>query len=107
MGRSRIGGQPPGESDVHGPEKKVGFGGSLISKPPVLVRSGPWSSVSGLPADKISEIDQPAGLVWLFLSIEKESAVCASHLLLGFESPSSKLRWTTRHSRSNIGRPYL
>ncbi|KAK7231999.1 hypothetical protein RIF29_48028 [Crotalaria pallida] len=47
-------------------------------------RSGPWSSVSGLPADKISEIDQPAGLVWLFLSIEKkESAVCASHLLLG------------------------
>ena len=64
-------------------EKKVGFGGSLISTPPVLVRSGPWSSVSGLPADKISEIDQPAGLVWLFLSIEKESAVCASHLLLG------------------------
>ncbi|KAK8492048.1 hypothetical protein V6N11_014171 [Hibiscus sabdariffa] len=53
------------------------------STPPVLVRSGPWSSVSGLPADKISEIDQPAGLVWLFLSIEKESAVCASHLLLG------------------------
>ncbi|KAK8539569.1 hypothetical protein V6N13_034861 [Hibiscus sabdariffa] len=48
-----------------------------------LRRSGPWSSVSGLPADKISEIDQPAGLVWLFLSIEKESAVCASHLLLG------------------------
>lgn len=43
-------------------EKKVGFGGSLISTPPVLVRSGPWSSVSGLPADKISEIDQPAGL---------------------------------------------
>ena len=65
-------------------EKKVGFGGSLISTPPVLVRSGPWSSVSALPADKISEIDQPAGLVWLFLSIEKESAVCASHLLLGF-----------------------
>ena len=65
-------------------EKKVGFGGSLISIPPVLVRSGPWSSVSALPADKISEIDQPAGLVWLFLSIEKESAVCASHLLLGF-----------------------
>ena len=64
-------------------EKKVGFGGSLISTPPVLVRSGPWSSVSGLPADKISEIDQPAGLVWLFLSIEKESAVCASYLLLG------------------------
>ncbi|KAH9680070.1 hypothetical protein KPL71_026406 [Citrus sinensis] len=64
-------------------EKKVGFGGSLISTPPVLVRSGPWSSVSGLPANKISEIDQPAGLVWLFLSIEKESAVCASHLLLG------------------------
>ena len=54
--------------------------GSLISTPPVLIRSGPWSSVSGLPADKISEIDQPAGLVWLFLSIEKESAVCASHL---------------------------
>ena len=68
-------------------EKKVGFGGSLISTPPVLIRSGPWSSVSGLPADKISEIDQPAGLVWLFLSIEKESAVCASHLLLGSESP--------------------
>lgn len=64
-------------------EKKVGFGGSLISTPLVLVRSEPWSSVSGLPADKISEIDQPAGLVWLFLSIEKESAVCASHLLLG------------------------
>ncbi|AET02973.1 NADH-ubiquinone oxidoreductase (complex I), chain 5 [Medicago truncatula] len=58
--------------------------GSLISTPPVLIRSGPWSSVSGFPADKISEIDQPAGLVWLFLSIEKkESAVCASHLLLG------------------------
>ncbi|CAH8307694.1 unnamed protein product [Eruca vesicaria subsp. sativa] len=48
-----------------------------------LRRSEPWSSVSGLPADKISEIDQTAGLVWLFLSIEKESAVCASHLLLG------------------------
>ncbi|KAL9440866.1 hypothetical protein AB3S75_019528 [Citrus x aurantiifolia] len=62
---------------------KVGFGGSLISTPPVLVRSGPWSSVSSLPANKISEIDQPAGLVWLFLSIEKESVVCASHLLLG------------------------
>ena len=77
----------------------------MISTPPVLVRSGPWSSVSGLPADKISEIDQPAGLVWLFLSIEKESAVCASHLLLGSESPSSRLRWTTRHSGSNIGRP--
>ncbi|KAK7296146.1 hypothetical protein VNO77_50739 [Canavalia gladiata] len=56
----------------------------IQSTPPVLIRSGPWSSVSGLPADKISEIDQPAGLVWLFLSIEKkESAVCASHLLLG------------------------
>ncbi|GMI71568.1 hypothetical protein HRI_000826100 [Hibiscus trionum] len=27
-----------------------------------LRRLGPWSSVSGLPADKISEIDQPAGL---------------------------------------------
>ncbi|WMV46543.1 hypothetical protein MTR67_039928 [Solanum verrucosum] len=51
--------------------------------PPVLVRPGPLSSISGLPADKISEIDQPAGLVWLFFSIEKESAVCASHLLLG------------------------
>lgn len=63
--------------------RKESFGGSLISTPPVLVRSGPWSSVSGLPADKISEIDQPAGLVWLFFSIEKESAVCASHLLLG------------------------
>ncbi|KAK7375807.1 hypothetical protein VNO78_35118 [Psophocarpus tetragonolobus] len=63
---------------------KVSGVGSLISTPPVLIRSGPWSSVSGLPADKISEIDQPAGLVWLFLSIEKkESAVCASHLLLG------------------------
>ncbi|KAL9426540.1 hypothetical protein AB3S75_033346 [Citrus x aurantiifolia] len=62
---------------------KVGFGGSLISIPPVLVRSGPWSSVSGLPVNKISEIDQPAGLVWLFLSIEMESALCASHLLLG------------------------
>ncbi|KAF7119462.1 hypothetical protein RHSIM_Rhsim13G0147900 [Rhododendron simsii] len=32
------------------------------------------TSCSGLPADKISEIDQPAGLVWLFFSIEKESA---------------------------------
>ncbi|KAK5769911.1 hypothetical protein PVK06_049951 [Gossypium arboreum] len=73
----------PGSRFMDGFEKKVGFGGSLISTPPVLVRSGPWSSVSGLPADKISEIDQPAGLVWLFLSIEKESAVCASHLLLG------------------------
>ena len=58
--------------------------GSLISKPLVLVRWEPWSSVSGLPADKIFEMDQPARLVWLFLSIEKESAVCASHLLLGF-----------------------
>ncbi|KAL8128429.1 hypothetical protein V2J09_009019, partial [Rumex salicifolius] len=55
----------------------------MLSTPSVLVRSGPWSSVYGLPADKISEIDQPAGLVWLFFSIEKESAVCASHLLLG------------------------
>ena len=66
-------------------ENKVGLGASLISTPPVLVRSGLWSSVYGLPADKISEIDQPpAGLVWLFfLSIEKESAVCASHLLIG------------------------
>jgi hypothetical protein len=37
--------------------------------------------VSGLPAAaKIYEIDQPAGLAF---SIEKESAVCASHLLLG------------------------
>ncbi|KAG5558099.1 hypothetical protein RHGRI_008120 [Rhododendron griersonianum] len=43
-------------------QKKVGFGGSLISTPLVLVRSGLWSSVSGLLADKISEIDQPAGL---------------------------------------------
>ena len=58
--------------------------GSLISKPLVLVRSGPWLSFSGLPANKIFEMDQPAGLVWLFLSIEKEPAVCASHLLLGF-----------------------
>ncbi|KAK8681189.1 hypothetical protein V6N13_053596 [Hibiscus sabdariffa] len=41
--------------------KESGFRGSLISTPPMLVRSGPWSSVSGLPADKISEIDQPAG----------------------------------------------
>lgn len=64
-------------------KSKVGFESSLISTPSVLVRSGPWSSVSGLPADKISEIDQPAGLVWLFFSIEKESAVCASHPLLG------------------------
>ncbi|CAK7324926.1 unnamed protein product [Dovyalis caffra] len=63
--------------------RKVGFGGSLISTPLVLVRSGSWSSISSLPADKISEIDQTADLVWLFLSIEKESAVCASHLLLG------------------------
>ncbi|KAA0040734.1 NADH-ubiquinone oxidoreductase (complex I), chain 5 [Cucumis melo var. makuwa] len=67
-------------------EKKVGesLGGEFLSKPPVLVRSGPWSSVSALPADKIFEIDQPAGLLWLFLSIEKESAVCASNLLIGF-----------------------
>jgi len=75
--------------------------GSLISTPPVLVRPGPWSSVSGLPADKISEIDQPAGLVWLFFSIEKESAVCASHLLLGSAG---------RHGifvQIYIGRPYL
>ncbi|KAF7148627.1 hypothetical protein RHSIM_Rhsim03G0150000 [Rhododendron simsii] len=43
-------------------QKKVGFERSLISTPPVLVRSGLWSSVPGLPADKISEIDQPAGL---------------------------------------------
>nr|YP_009381502.1 hypothetical protein AEK19_MT1089 [Utricularia reniformis]ART31310.1 hypothetical protein AEK19_MT1089 [Utricularia reniformis] len=46
-------------------EKKVHFyfwgSCSLISTPPVLVRSGPWSSVSGLPAELISEIDQPAG----------------------------------------------
>ncbi|WMV57576.1 hypothetical protein MTR67_050961 [Solanum verrucosum] len=55
----------------------------LQSTPPMLVRQGPWSSVSGLPTDKISEIDQPTGLVWLFFSIENESAVCASHLLLG------------------------
>ncbi|KAL9409203.1 hypothetical protein AB3S75_047566 [Citrus x aurantiifolia] len=55
----------------------------IPTTPPVLVRSGPWSFVSGLPANKISEINQPAGLVWLFLYIEKESAVCASHLLLG------------------------
>ena len=48
-----------------------------------LITSGPWSSIFGLLADKIFEIDQSAGLVWLFLSIEKESAVCASHLLLG------------------------
>nr|CAN61461.1 hypothetical protein VITISV_029800 [Vitis vinifera] len=34
----------------------------IPTTPPVLVRSGLWSSVSGLPADKISEIDQPAGL---------------------------------------------
>ncbi|PNX69752.1 NADH dehydrogenase subunit F, partial [Trifolium pratense] len=32
-------------------------------------------------ADKIFEIDKPAGLVWLFLSIEKESVVCTSRLL--------------------------
>ncbi|KAH0656783.1 hypothetical protein KY290_006377 [Solanum tuberosum] len=82
-------------------DQKVGFVGSLISTPPVLVRPGPWSSVSGLPADKISEIDQPAGLVWLFFSIEKESAVCASHLLLGSAG---------RHGifvQIYIGRPYL
>nr|GEV20549.1 retrovirus-related Pol polyprotein [Tanacetum cinerariifolium] len=53
-------------------QKKVGFRGSLISTPPVLVRSGPWSYVSGLPAYLLFEIDQPAGLVWLFFSIEKE-----------------------------------
>ncbi|KAM7249555.1 hypothetical protein ACFE04_008368 [Oxalis oulophora] len=70
---------------------KVSFGccrDALVTKVTGLkvygwIQSGPWSYVSGLPADKISEIDQPAGLVWLFLSIEKESAVCASHLLLG------------------------
>nr|GFA10198.1 retrotransposon protein, putative, Ty1-copia subclass [Tanacetum cinerariifolium] len=37
-------------------------------------KEGPWSYVSGLPAYLLSEIDQPAGLVWLFFSIEKESA---------------------------------
>ncbi|GKA08569.1 hypothetical protein Tco_0687900 [Tanacetum coccineum] len=46
-------------------------------------RSGLWSYVSGLPAYLLSKIDQPAGLVWLFFSIEKELVVCASHLLLG------------------------
>ena len=35
----------------------------MISTHSVLVRSGPWSSIFGLPANKISEIDQPAGLV--------------------------------------------
>lgn len=68
---------------VYFEEKKVGFEDSLISTPPVLIRSGPWSSVSGLPADKISEIDHPAGLVGILFYIEKEEAVCASHLLLG------------------------
>ncbi|CAA6674310.1 unnamed protein product [Spirodela intermedia] len=34
-----------------------------------------------------------------------ELMIIKSHLLLSSESPSSKLRWTTRHSRSNIGRP--
>nr|GMC57720.1 protein DOWNSTREAM OF FLC-like [Ipomoea batatas] len=48
----------------------------------------------GLPADKISEIDQPAGLVWLFFSIEKESAVCASHLQ-ELELELSTLFWST------------
>ncbi|KAF3677605.1 hypothetical protein FXO38_03705 [Capsicum annuum] len=63
--------------------KKVGFVGSLISTPSVMVRLGPVLSVSSLPANKISEINQPAGLVWLFFFIENESVVCASHLLLG------------------------
>ncbi|CAJ1978467.1 unnamed protein product [Sphenostylis stenocarpa] len=49
-------------------------GFSEPNTPPVLIRLGPWSFVSGLPADKISEIDQPAGLVWLFLSIEKKES---------------------------------
>ncbi|CAI9271305.1 unnamed protein product [Lactuca saligna] len=38
-------------------------------------------NLSGLSAYLLSEIDQPARLVWLFFSIEKESAVCAIHLL--------------------------
>lgn len=73
----------------------------MISTPQVLVRSGPWSSVSGLPAENIYEIDQPAGLVWLFFSIEKESAVCASHLLLGSAGRHGILVQIKR------GRPYL
>ncbi|KAI4297944.1 hypothetical protein L6164_037798 [Bauhinia variegata] len=56
---------------------KVGFGGSLISTPPVLVRSGPWSSVSGLPADKISEIDQPAGFWFGYSFLLKRSQLSA------------------------------
>ncbi|CAA7395889.1 unnamed protein product [Spirodela intermedia] len=40
----------------------------------LITSLGSWSSISDLPADKITEIDQPA-----------------SHLLLGFESPYSKL----------------
>ncbi|WVY89133.1 hypothetical protein V8G54_037846 (chloroplast) [Vigna mungo] len=55
-------------------ENKVGFGGSLISTPPVLIRLGPWSSVSGLPADKISEIDQPAGWVGLAIPFYESAA---------------------------------
>lgn len=36
----------------------------------LYISSGPWSSDSGLPADKISGIERPAVLVWLFFSIE-------------------------------------
>ncbi|WVY89513.1 hypothetical protein V8G54_035027 [Vigna mungo] len=65
-----------GSRFINGFKKKVGFGGSLISTPPMLIRLGPWSSVSGLSADKISEIDQPAG--WVGLAIPfYESVVCA------------------------------
>ncbi|KAF8398040.1 hypothetical protein HHK36_016966 [Tetracentron sinense] len=58
---------------------------SRLDNPALDSRLGPWwsSSVSGLPSDKISEIDQPAGLVCNSFSIETESAVCTSHLLFG------------------------
>lgn len=40
------------------------------------------SSLSGLLADKTTEIDQPDGLIFLFLTIKKVAAVCASLLLI-------------------------
>ncbi|GJS16467.1 hypothetical protein Tco_0673426 [Tanacetum coccineum] len=36
MGRSRIGGQPPGESDVHGPDRKGLFSLSMALAEPYL-----------------------------------------------------------------------
>jgi len=90
---------------------------TLISTPSVLVRSGPWSSVSGLPIRSLRLTRKkyswagPKKIVRLIphpAHWEKECPtyslgpdsrltshlhhLCASHLLL------SRLRWTTRHS---------